>query len=115
MNRIMFQAQVAGVQDEDFTVDFPSILPHHPAFLYQLNGLGNCYFLLLICLPGRMKTIGLVQVDQLDFLLTLVLGQISFLSMGTSKSFESADFLSSVLSQRMGSCPPGLDCPEKGT
>ena len=35
------QAQVDGVQDEDFTVDFLSILPDHPAFLYELNGLGN--------------------------------------------------------------------------
>ena len=34
------QAQVDGVQDEDFTVDFLSILPGHPAFLYELNGLG---------------------------------------------------------------------------
>ena len=34
------QAQVDGVQDEDFTVDFLSILPDHPAFLYELNGLG---------------------------------------------------------------------------
>ena len=111
---VFFQAQVSGVQDEDFTVDFPSILPHHPAFLYQLTGLGNCYFLLLICLKGRLKKIGLVEVDQSDFLLILVLGQISFLSMGTSKSFENADYVS-VLSQRMGSCPPGLNCPEKGS
>ena len=35
------QAQVDGVQDEDFTVDFLSILPDHPAFLYELSGLGN--------------------------------------------------------------------------
>ena len=102
------------MQDEDFTVDFPSILPHHPAFLYQLTGLGDSYFTRLICLLGRLKIIGLVQVDQLDFLLTLVLGQIFFLNMGTCKSFENADY-NLVLSQRMGSCPPGLNCPEKGT
>ena len=38
------QAQVDGVQDEDFTVDFLSILPDHPAFLYELNGLGNSQY-----------------------------------------------------------------------
>ena len=38
------QAQVIGVQDEDFTVDFLSILPDHPAFLYELNGLGNSQY-----------------------------------------------------------------------
>ena len=38
------QAQVDGVQDEDFTVDFLSILPDHPAFLYELNGLGKSKF-----------------------------------------------------------------------
>ena len=36
---------VDGVQDEDFTVDFPSMLPSHPAFLYELTGLGNYYSL----------------------------------------------------------------------
>ena len=41
MESLSFQAQVSGVQEEDFTVDFPSILPGHPAFLYELAGLGN--------------------------------------------------------------------------
>ena len=40
---VSFQAQVSGVQEEDFTVDFPSTLPGQPAFLYQLTGLGNSY------------------------------------------------------------------------
>ena len=43
----VFQVAVAGVQDEDVTVDFPSILPHHPAFLYQLAGFGNSLILLI--------------------------------------------------------------------
>ena len=43
MESLSFQAQVSGVQEEDFTVDFPSILPGHPAFLYQLAGLGNSH------------------------------------------------------------------------
>ena len=53
-----FQAQVSGVQNEDFTVDFPSMLPGHPAFLYELTGLGDYYsreefnseYLVFICL-----------------------------------------------------------------
>jgi len=69
------KAQVAGVQDEDFTVDFPSILPHNPAFLYQLTGLGG--------------------------------------SVGLSPHPGAwADFLSQH-GDKMGSCPPGLNCPEK--
>ena len=41
----IFQARVDGVQEEDFKVDFPSLLPDHPAFLYALAGLGE----LLVC------------------------------------------------------------------
>ena len=37
----IFQARVDGVQEEDFRVDFPSLLPDHPAFLYALAGLGE--------------------------------------------------------------------------
>ena len=37
----IFQAHVDGVQEEDFKVDFPSLLPDHPAFLYALAGLGE--------------------------------------------------------------------------
>ena len=37
----IFQARVDGVQLEDFKVDFPSLLPDHPAFLYALAGLGE--------------------------------------------------------------------------
>ena len=37
----IFQARVDGVQEEDFKVDFPSLLPDHPAFLYALAGLGE--------------------------------------------------------------------------
>ena len=117
-----FQAMVDGVQEEDFTVNFPSILPAHPAFLYELTGLGDYYslkelnseYLDFICWQVRLKTIGLVQVDQLDFLLTLLLGQIFFLNMPTSKTLAGLLFNSSALSNRMGSCPPGLSCPEKG-
>lgn len=43
MESLSLQAQVLGVQEEDFTVDFPSILPGHPAFLYELAGLGNSH------------------------------------------------------------------------
>lgn len=35
------KAQVNGVQDEDFTVDFCAMLPGHPAFLYEMAGLGG--------------------------------------------------------------------------
>ena len=41
MSRRIFQARVDGVQEEDFKVDFPSLLPDHPAFLYALAGLGE--------------------------------------------------------------------------
>ena len=44
---LSFQVPVAGVQDEDVTVDFPSILPDHPAFLYQLAGFGKSLILLI--------------------------------------------------------------------
>ena len=37
----IFQAHVDGIQEEDFKVDFPSLLPDHPAFLYALAGLGE--------------------------------------------------------------------------
>ena len=37
----IFQAHVDKVQEEDFKVDFPSLLPDHPAFLYALAGLGE--------------------------------------------------------------------------
>ena len=40
----IFQARVDGVQEEDFKVDFPSLLPDHPAFLYALAGLGEFLF-----------------------------------------------------------------------
>ena len=36
-----FQAAIEGMGREDFNVDFPSLLPGHPAFLYELNGLGG--------------------------------------------------------------------------
>ena len=35
------QAAIEGMGGEDFNVDFPSLLPGHPAFLYELNGLGG--------------------------------------------------------------------------
>ena len=41
MSSRIFQAHVDGVQEEDFKVDFPSLLPDHPAFLYALAGLGE--------------------------------------------------------------------------
>ena len=51
---------VDGVQEEDFTVNFPSMLPGHPAFLYELTGLGDYYslkelnseYLVFICWQG---------------------------------------------------------------
>ena len=35
------QAAIEGMGEEDFNVNFPSLLPDHPAFLYELNGLGG--------------------------------------------------------------------------
>ena len=36
-----FQAAIEGMGGEDFNVDFPSLLPGYPVFLYELNGLGG--------------------------------------------------------------------------
>ena len=92
----IFQAHVDGVQEEDFKVDFPSLLPDHPAFLYALAGLGELLASAFIKYQKIEKwefaktafvTAMVLQVVQLVFLLTQLHGRILSLFMAKSMKY----------------------------
>ena len=87
------QAAIDRMTEENFKVDFPSLLPDQPVFLYELNGLGKI-------VQSSYHT-NLLYCFQLG-------GSVGLSPHPTAWS----DFLS-LHGNRLGSCPPGLGCPQR--
>ena len=74
---------------EDFNVDFPSLLPDQPVFLYELNGLGG----------------GIANLPNLT-------SARSGGSVGLSPHPVAWSNFLSLYGSHLGSCPPHLGCPK---